>query len=337
MTINQARVLKGTPKTGGRWAVAQRSENASLTGTVEPALVTGRDGQLIDADVLDLPGDRLLAVSRKAVDYFAARKAAGRAERVTFSEQDAEDMAQDAVVATLWAQATGAKHASAGQVRFNALNRVVLGVHGDMNPVNAKAHQILADQVDARVQVLGRMLSASEVDEMAAEIRARWPDRRHLPNDGFQHGVRDRETNTARVPEAEMANRRSVDANSKVALALGLAEAKGAKTEAKLDVWNAIAGPYGAPAPTRAHSARQATAMRATVAAAGGVLAVARTWDNGEESDATGALFGPFGHLGDADKDAVVNMLVSRSAYAEELWSSVTSGLPRERGPVKKV
>lgn len=106
-------------------------------------------------------------------------------------------------------------------------------------------------------------------------------------------------------------------------------------TQARFDVWAALSDTYDAPNPTREATPRQTTAMRAEIAAGGGVLAVANAWDAGADTPATRALFAPFGQIDDAAKTGVANMLLDRSAYSEELWSSATLGKPRPRKLVK--
>lgn len=67
-------------------------------------------------------------------------------------------------------------------------------------------------------------------------------------------------------------------------------------------------------------------AHRAAVDAAGGPLAVARTWASGEAAEddpAIVALFAPFGtRLTEKDREAAVDVLTRNAGYADKVWDS---------------
>lgn len=326
VTVQQTRVPRGTP-TGGRFAQTERPEpTLDLAGDdAGPFARAGDDLAAVDQDPA-----RLLAAARGAVDRWAEAKAASARVPVRLiRETDKDDLANDALVDALRYRAAGAKPLTQGWVSQLAHNAVVGALRGDINPVDSKARKILTDQVEAREQALGRHLTRAEVDSAAAAIREAWADHRHRPSVGFHRNALTMEIVSDQVPEVPDAGVQGTYApGSAMARALELADDAGNRKQARLAAWDAIAESTGAPRAMRAHSVRQATTIRGLVSAAGGVRAVLDQWESGEDTPATRALMVPFGDLDAHGEQAVVSMLRSRPAYAEELWDSAAS-IPR--------
>lgn len=95
-------------------------------------------------------------------------------------------------------------------------------------------------------------------------------------------------------------------------------------TEARRGVWDAIAETRDAPRTVLGALPRGASGEYGkTIAAAGGALAAARAWENGDLDEAgERALFAPFGELGNAQMEAVTSTMRSFPDYADEMWKS---------------
>ena len=76
---------------------------------------------------------------------------------------------------------------------------------------------------------------------------------------------------------------------------------------------------------------RRASVIRSTIENAGGVSAVCSQWSQVGDSDATEALFAPFGKLSFDEQEAVVDFLTSAQVGkfdngAETLWGHAITG-----------
>jgi hypothetical protein len=227
----------------------------------------------------------------------------------------------------------------------------------------------LNKRVDTIEQQLGRSLTNEELDAEGNAILAQWPDQAHKPPKNFwkkgstraiasmsfsepdaDHGIRGSvfgDDNGQRIDESIVFND-ALDGNRWSSSLLRIAE-DGRSNEGTIFRYNAHAEVLGAPMAIPGSMTRRAhDNARNAVDVAGGVdkkslpeaernkamnegfLNVVRAWEDGEETDATEALFKPFGKETTLrQRQAVVGALMVRPDSAHDLWKSALGAANR--------
>jgi hypothetical protein len=348
---NQNRRPAGSPRSsGGQYAAGRQAESGlDLGGGVATAVpVAGIDPDLA-AEVFRATGeaasfaDRRVGLSRRLADV------------------DAEDLRQDALLQWWSDRARGHRiDCDSGYARTVA--RFQAAKLGDrMRAEDRRANKMLHAWQDQFVQRHGRLPTRAEVDEQAASVLCRWPDRRHLPapdchkrdllggevswnaflnaegesmleslatngQNSSVHGLR-RPGCLALVDETRPAT--SVSAGSWQSAALSLAEGNHREDKVQLVAARriscaALAESRRAPMPQvgRLTHAAAASANTRLQRYPGGVTGAIATWRSGETDGGTEALFAPFGSgLDEGDRDDVCDLL-ELGGNAKTLWNS---------------
>lgn len=330
----QHRQPAGVP-VGGQFAATARTEPS--TTLLDP---TGASHA--DEAIIELSETELLAAARQSVRTHAFRQG------VRFVGED--DMVQETIEKVLtYKRNNGQVVITRPYVHTVGAGIVAQAARGRLRAEDRKAIGIFNARVGELEEEMGRKLTSAEQDQVAAKIREDWPDPRHRPSVDFvalaqvrvlsldaTQGSDDDEGRTLGETLSESgalattldADDLAVDPESLAGQVLSGARADKARN--RTDAWDIYASIGDLPrAQPQAVSRRQATAARVHVAQGGGVLAAARTWQQGEATPATEALFSPFGHLDEGGRDQVAEALLERSAYAEELWGAAIAKASR--------
>ncbi|GAB3176134.1 hypothetical protein GCM10027059_50520 [Myceligenerans halotolerans] len=282
-----------------------------------------------DESQVPLEGPALYAAARTAV-----RRHAFRADLKFVGE---DDLVQDTIEHVLRNKqrkpGTVLTRPYVSQVAFGTVG---IAARGRLRAEDRKAMGIFLRRREEIERERGYRLSGAEADELAAQIRADWHDRRHRPSVNFVElaSVRtyslDAQTRdeSARTLGETLADR--VDHDGGFAVDPGTPAAavlSGELTDKKIlraRAWSILASvsqvPDVVPGSLSAAAARRA---RTRVADAGGVLAVVAEWDSGDgDEDAVEGLFAPFGQIDEGARDRVCDLLRSKPQYAEVLFQS---------------
>jgi hypothetical protein len=282
-----------------------------------------------DESQIPLEGAALYAAARKAV-----RRHAFRADLKFVGE---DDLVQDTMEHLL-----RNKQRKPGivlcrpyvsQVAFGAVG---IAARGKLRAEDRKAMGIFVRRCEEIERARGYRMSGAEKDELAAQIRTGWHDRRHRPSVNFVElaSVRtyslDARTGdeSSRTLGDTLADREGIDRDSAVAPGTPAAAVlSGELTDKKTlraKAWSILASVSQvpdvvpdsvSPAAARRHKAR--------VSDAGGVLAAVREWDSGDGDEAAvEGLFAPFGPIDEGGRDRVCDLLRSKPEYAEHLYQS---------------
>ncbi|GAB4098641.1 hypothetical protein [Sinomonas halotolerans] len=283
----------------------------------------------------------MLRMARESASYWERRH--GLARRT--AAVDADDLAQEALVQVL-TRLEGGGHADDLRQLINAVaaNIAVRAADPVFRAEDRRARRELARKVEAFGASHLRSPSPRELEALAREVDAEWHDPRHRPSRGWEVPPRpllsldapvegaDGTALGTLVPSAvpgggEGHLRRGADGGPGGAVErfLEADEAPGAamRAQARRLAWNGLAALEGVPEAVEGLlSQRQVTKSRAIVAACG-VLAACEDWRRDLDTDARAALFAPFGPLGFADEERVVEWLDRFSEdRAFALWDS---------------
>ena len=332
---DQSRQPTGVP-IGGQYATTTRQE---ATDVDLGALLAPDKASHADEAIVELTTTQLLAAATAAV------RAHSYKANVRFVGQD--DMVQETIEAVLrYKRNNGQIVLTRPYVRVVAAGVVAIAVRGRLRAEDRKAIGIFTKKVTDLETELGRNLSGTEKDQVASRIRDEWPDPRHRPSVDFvalaqvrvlsldQSSNDDGRTLGDTVADHSAfstdlnADDMSVDPQTPAGQVLSGVRAD--KSQNRADAWELYAGLTGLPfASPRQVTPRAATAARVSMDTAGGVVNAAKTWQHGETSPATDALFSPFKDIDDTGRDNIADALVSRGAYAEEMWNSALSASSR--------
>lgn len=333
----QPRQPAGVP-VGGQFAATARAEIG--TCLLDPAAASHADEAIVE-----LSETELLAAARQSVRTHAFRQG------VRFVGED--DMVQETIEKVLtYKKNNGQVVVTRPYVHTVATGIVAQAARGRLRAEDRKAIGILNARVGQLEEEMGRKLTSAEQDQLAAKIREDWPDPRHRPSVDFvalaqvrvlsldaTQGSDDEGRTLAETLSESGALATTLDADD---LAVDpdtlagqvLSGERSDKVRNRADAWDIYASMGGLPtAVPKAVSPRHASAARVHIAQAGGVCAAARTWQQGESTPATEALFSPFGPLDEGGRDQVAEALLGRSAFAEELWGSAMAKASRRTKP----
>jgi len=299
------------------------------------------DASHADEAIDELSTEALISFARAAVRGYAFKKG------VRFVGED--DMVQDTLAAALTNQhnSNGRTVLTRPYVRAIASGIVAQAARGRLRAEDRKAIGMFTKQLTDAETELDRNLTGTEQDELASRIRDEWPDPRHRPSVDFvalaqvrvlslnviAHNPDGRDQTRSLADTVSDSPAFSTDLNvddmsvdPETPTGQVLSGARANRAQNRADGWGLYAGLAGLPLATPGHvRPRTATAARVSMADAGGVCAAARTWQHGETSVATEALFAPFAGLTDAARDDIADGLLGRAAYAEELWGAALS------------
>lgn len=196
---------------------------------------------------------------------------------------------------------------------------------------NRRAYRMFSAEVSAKEQEMQRSLSQVEQDKIAQGVLDNWPKPRHRPNKDFRtprtndisiYGAPENEgADIASTLVAPEGNGTYVEPGSFMDKAHAALETKGAahKAEARRLAWNAFAESVDVPlARAGSLSQRQVTKHRSLIANykkddafadKTDILAACEDWSNGNDNEATEALFAPFGELDIDGQEKIVGML----------------------------
>ena len=217
--------------------------------------------------------------------------------------------------------------------------------HVNLGSTDRRAMTAFTELRQDREAELKRQLTAHEEDELAAEIRSTWPDRRHRPSKNFLQ--RARLASTGRIWRDDGTVVEGVnpwagaqaDAHDPSTAVGGAQDALNdqASGRARRQAWDALAelreadGQGHVPrvlAPV--HSSQAAAWARATIDEyPGGVMGAVDRWQQAGEDEGTIALFAPFGAIDEEGRDAICSMLASRPQIADGLWNAALASSTR--------
>jgi hypothetical protein len=180
-----------------------------------------------------------------------------------------------------------------------------------------RAAEVYAKIVDQASAKLGRDLTDAERRHVASRVISHW-----RPGDPARPRPNFLDYSTTHSGE-------ETDKWSQAVYRLTSPEAEKptvSKRMANMIAWNALAEQSDAPLAARASiSSGEATKLRKEVAEAGGPAVLAQQWEDGDRGSATRALFAPYEIHADADREAIVAVLIRNPRAAESLWSSATA------------
>ncbi|GAB2733298.1 hypothetical protein GCM10027273_10070 [Nocardioides pakistanensis] len=331
MSITQSRVAAGVP-TGGQFA-------ASVHAEADVALVapdTVAYGDVYEDEAADHERfAALLDMAEHSARHWAERK--GTRDR-SGGAIDTDDVAQDAVLAYLEAQANGHEIKSPQGYIHRAASNIAASAGSRVRAEDRKALVLFRDEVSRQEAAKGRQLSGREKDAIAQTIRDTWPDERHQPSKNFRRfagqmeiSMDAYETDEARdyvLPHTDLnagLGVNDVRPESSLDKALDAVEGhNGDLRDARRLLWNALAEINDAPTVRPGTlSQRKVTALRAEMSAyPGGVATAARNWADGIDDQGTHALFAPWGEPNDRDRADIVALLGKHPDAAEAMWDS---------------
>lgn len=339
---------KGVP-IGGEFA---HNEHDDATGALGVETTTTRRGTELEVKKNLTPAE-MVTEARKAISVYAARK------NLT------PDM-QEETLQNVSLELTSTYLAKGKQLDGAVVNRVAklhvgkaLGDHRGKPLVgdNAMAYTEFSRRVEEIEAAEGSELTASEKDEIAADIIDNWHDQGHKPTRGF-HTYYNRESSISEVPgsydgddyvhpalidpysaETAVMEAQNVRADAVLERMEGTKgkERNAIIREARANAWSIVAEHRDVPTVKAKLSDASRKTILSHVRNSGGAAAVAERYERGESDSATEALFMPFrervesnGRVGwrklsDAQMDAISDMIRSNPRMADELWASALS------------
>lgn len=158
---------------------------------------------------------------------------------------------------------------------------------------------------------MGRPLTDSEEDIVALRVRRIFRESDTAPREFFHR-------------EPTSFTDSPWDAWSAAADNLTSNKMRGGARGARMIAWNAVAEAHDAPmVKVGSMSSREAAGARnAVLSSEGGVLGVARAWEDGVDTSLQDALFAPFGRCSTRRKQAIVDELVRLGPTADMMWES---------------
>ena len=342
---NQNRHPAGSPRSiGGQFADTARPESdldlGSSVATLDPDLIQ---------EVFDKTGE----IARHADQKMGTSRQTG--------DWQADDIQQEALLQ--WWQDQGRRDIPnhVGYARTSAYF-VATKIGDKMRAEDRRANKMLAGWRARFEQEHGTHPTQRQVDEQAADILRRWPDRRHLPSRDFHHrsiggqevgwqawttdegddllaNLASRGDNSSvhalsrpgnLVDVDETRDPMSVDEGSWQAAALALAtgtgtEEKVRQVQARRISCAALAEARQAPMP-QVGCLTHAAVSKANLKLQrypGGIQGAIETWRSGEFDAGTEALFAPFGKdLDEGDRDDICDLL--ELGESKTLWNSAS-------------
>ena len=314
-TQTTIRTPKGVP-TGGEYATHNRPEaTVVLSGKtkIEKVYPAKPANGLTDVEILE----------------HAVRLARSASFNKGISREDAEDIAQEAVLQVLKTKKdNGNLPVQGGYIRVVTRGLVSKRMDTHTRHEDSEAFKKWKFEVEFMENAEGRHLTTEELDSIAKDIRDNWKNDRHRPSVGFQHETKVIAMDAVGAGFAgNIAHIVNADADgSEIGHDLADALAKGeiAKETAKRQLWNVLAEDNGA-----SHAVANSLTEREVKAAAKDVGAdraveVARNFANGTTTTAEeNALFAPFGmNLTDSAKRRIARTIAARPEVGHRLWKS---------------
>lgn len=319
------RVPKGIP-TGGQFAATAHAEPTL-------SLAAQRLGEVIE------PSD-FVRVAYSSTEVWQRRYDQGRKSLIV----DTDDIAQETMLRTLEALNRGNNIADIKQfVTSTAANVTVRSTETVFRAEDRRAYREFEAKRTAAENVLERSLTQREQDALAQQVLDEWHDPRHKPSKDFRIArTFDRsldapygadggaESNLGATLVNPDSSGHYIKPGSYMDQAHTAMETTGAanKAEMKRLAWNAFAENTGVPMSNPGSlSQRQVTKHRGVIAShAEGVMGACKDWSQGNDGEATEALFAPFGDMGFEDQEKVVDMLERFEAKgegrAQTMWES---------------
>lgn len=258
---------------------------------------------------------------------------------------DADDIAQETILRTLETLHKGLPITNFKQmVTSTAANVTVRATETVFRAEDRKAYRIFEAQRENLETQLGRRMTQRELDALDQKVRDEWHDPRHKPSKDFRiartfdrsldapHGADGGVESTlgATLVNPEKSGH-WIEPDSYMDRAHTAMEETGAahKAEMKRLAWNALTEGTQVPMSNPGSlSQRQVTKHRGVVnGLKGKIMGACHDWStNGEETEATEALFAPFGKLDFEGQERVVTMLEGFEARgegtAQTMWES---------------
>ncbi|MEH0110607.1 hypothetical protein V6N00_12925 [Tersicoccus sp. MR15.9] len=341
MTTNtqaQARILKGVREAGQFTSTSHGDAAVILTTTTGQ----GQLGELGDSS-------RLLAMAKDAADYWQERyQQKGKSNTVS-----ADDIAQEALVRYFERVRTGKPISDHRQlINSIAANVTVRATENVFRAEDRRAYRRFDEKRTAAEHELNRSLTPREQDRLAQQVLDEWDDPRHKPSKDFRIArTVDRSLNVGIGEDGGMTlgdTLVAAETDDGVAEDSHMGQAQKALmdagpagfAQARRLAWNALAeareAEQGEETPLALAgilTSREATRNRALVTGKGapGVLAACKAWSKGtDDENVTAALFAPFGPIGFADQERVVDQLESIGRRvgpekADDMWSNTVS------------
>ncbi|MEK6310563.1 MAG: hypothetical protein V4755_07625 [Curtobacterium sp.] len=301
---------------------------------IQPRHVDGKYAEYLSS----LPERTLDDTDRHAAEIstFVGKTIGARAGRYRLRAEDVDDLRQEVMLQVLDAQQRRGKPLTlsddGGLVR--TMTRAVLSRGTETFSVHHRDRRAFGEWREEveQLRLDGVTITKRVEDEVAERIRQKHPVRER-PSVGFHEPpkvvsfdtpIGEDTTLGDVVPAAERTDAGfTTDTSAAARLAAARANKEVDSTVAKRAVWDAIADSRGAPTVAIGElSKSRAASNRKRVAAAGGPLAAAQAWEDGELAPADEqALFAPFGaELTNRDMEQVSAMLRAYPDYADELW-----------------
>lgn len=282
----------------------------------------------------------LVALASKSAGYWQRHyNQAGKSTTV-----GVEDIAQETVVRVLQAVSKGIEFTSFQQmVSSTAANVTVRATENVFRADDRKAYRLFDAERTAQEHALKRSLTQVEQDKIAQDVLDNWEKPRHRPSKDFRtarttdisiYGSPENEgqdmASTLVAPEG---NGTYIEPGSYMDQAHTELESTGAAHKAQMRrlAWNALAESAGIPlAKAGSLSQRQVTKHRTLIAnykkddafaEKTDILAACEDWANGNDNEATEALFAPFGELDTEGQEKVVSTMERfGEARAHTMW-----------------
>jgi hypothetical protein len=334
-TATRSRVPEGV-RAGGQFAAELQPEP---TLTRRNSRLGAFDGILTDESVAELDSS-----AKSASRFWVSRKEV-RAGAAGFS-QDVSDISQETALRVLMSlQKMGEAPDNLRSYTMTTSKRAT----ADANP-NGRNWEV--NSANAILNLWKENFKASahrdptsvEIDEEAEKMCAEWPDQNHKPPRDFHRrpsvvAINLDESAVANLAAKSFPGSDIVDDSVEEDSAMGIALTASINGERKDMIkmrqvaWNAFAEaredlPAMVP---KSVNPRRAANIRKSVTEAGGVLAVCKSWSEDGDSEATAALFAPFGTVGFEEQEHIVDFLTSRHVAgftngAETLWDHALTG-----------
>lgn len=304
---------------------------------------------LDDDRALPVPGEDYQAMRQQMDQALASARHWARSYDLSAKQGtvvDADDVAQEAMVAVLMATRAGKRTDAKGYAHVSARKIVANAASDITRHEDRKATAMFLERAESLSAELGRTLTTEERNQIAADIREGWHDPRHRPTVDF-HTNRRRFTSLDATLGSTDSDERAGDA---LATAYGLTtsiedattvESEGVYGARAMDAlepetreihtarrlaWNALAEASEVPLVEEGSLGHRASAVRATMGSyPGGVLSAAATWERGITDAGTEALFAPWPEASESDRDAIAAHLTRLAGYADDLWGSAVS------------
>ncbi|MGK3708799.1 hypothetical protein [Arthrobacter sp. IK3] len=318
---NFARVPEGVPAGGQFAATAHAEAPVSLA-------------QAFDSST----GETIMAQAKESARYWQDRLG----QKSKSNTVDADDIAQEAALMTLKALRAGKDIDNLkGYIHRGARNITSQSTQTVFRAEDRVAYRLFEEKCQEIINREQRLPTVAEEKAIEKEIFDTWHDPRHKPSREFRiattversldASANDDMSGTFADTIAAVEQNVNVPVGSYLDRAFDALDEKGVASKAKARrlAWNALAEGTGVPLSREGSlSQRHVTRHRAVMSKhEGGIMAACNDWAQGNDNEATEALFAPFGEkLNVEQQEKVVDMLERLGAEkAQPLWESALS------------